>query len=121
MLALFALLISNASVTENRDWFEFDRRRMGWADSAFSYDAASIRRADGLVYVWITYKYYLSGLPDPVFLERLAIDCAGRRIRVVEWVRTQGRAAPMRGRPEPEFHAILPGETNASLADRLCR
>lgn len=122
MLLMLATLASAAAPSL---WVEFDRRPSGWAESAFEYDAASLRRNGARIRASYRYTIFTSGVPDYHARIGIEIDCARSRARITRnhlygGIHQLARREPRR-LPTPNIATrIAPGSVEAALAGRLC-
>jgi hypothetical protein len=120
-LLLAALLLDQPAIESASAWLEFDRRPMGFGDSAFLYNRWSVRGDAGAPTAWITYDFHYSGRNPTTHVELWQVDCARRRSRVVRGFVLDGETAISHAPRRGFYRPIAPGSTQAALADRLCR
>lgn len=117
---LAALLLNQPAESSPSAWQEFDRRPMGFGETAFLYNRWSVRGDErGLPTAWVTYDLHYSGRNSTTSVQLWRIDCARRRSRVVRGFVLDGEIG--HSVPRARYRAIAPGSAEAALAARLCR
>ena len=117
---LAALLLNQPAAAPATGWLEFDRREVGFGESAFLYNRWSVRGDGGAPSAWITYDFHYSGRNPTTHVELWQVDCERRRNRIVRGFLLDqiGDSTIRRG---GRYRAIEPGSAEAALAGRLCR
>ncbi|HEX8655166.1 MAG TPA: hypothetical protein VF693_08090 [Allosphingosinicella sp.] len=120
---LLASLLQNAPTDSPSAWREFDRRQVGFGETAFLYNRFSVRGGHAAMpTAWVSWDFHYSGRNPTTHVEQWQIDCARRRSRVVRGFTIDGEMPVVPGaRRGGGLRPIAPGTPQAALAARLCR